>query len=101
MPGESTVSMNFWGFTPSMMKELEQGFPAFLDTALKENPLTSEYLLPVAVDQLIREGKAKVKVLRSTDRWYGVTYKEDRESVVNALQSLKDKGLYPQILWGK
>lgn len=101
VPGESTVSMNFWGFTPSMMKELEQGFPAFLDTALKENPLTSEYLLPVAVDQLIREGKAKVKVLRSTDRWYGVTYKEDRESVVNALQSLKDKGLYPQILWGK
>lgn len=97
--GESTVSMNFWGFTPSMMKEMEQGFPAFLDKALEEDPLKGEYLLPLAVDQLISEGKAKIKVLRSTDRWYGVTYKDDRESVVNALQSFKDKGLYPQKLW--
>lgn len=97
--GESTVSMNFWGFTPSMMKEMEQGFPAFLDKALEEDPLKGEYLLPLAVDQLIGEGKAKIKVLRSTDRWYGVTYKDDRESVVNALQSFKDKGLYPQKLW--
>lgn len=101
VPAESTVSMNFWGFTPSIIKEMEKGFPAFLDSALKENPLTSEYLLPVTVDLLIRGGKAKIKVLRSPDRWYGVTYKEDRESVVNALQSLKDKGLYPQKLWGQ
>ena len=100
VPEGTTVSMNFWGFTPSMMKEMEERFPEFLDKALKENPLKAEYLLPLAVDRLIREGKAKIKVLKSTDRWYGVTYKEDKDSVVNALQSMKDKGLYPEKLWG-
>ncbi|MDD4754425.1 MAG: sugar phosphate nucleotidyltransferase [Desulfitobacteriaceae bacterium] len=99
VPDETTVSMNFWGFTPSMMKEIEQRFSAFLDKALKEDPFKGEFLLPITVDQLINEGKAKIKVLQSVDRWYGVTYKEDRASVVSALQSLKDKGLYPQKLW--
>ncbi len=95
----TTVSMNFWGFTPSMMAEMEERFPAFLDKALVENPLKGEYYLPLAVDQLLKENKAKIKILPSTDKWFGVTYKEDRESVVNALQSMKDKGLYPEILW--
>lgn len=99
VPGGTTVSMNFWGFTPSMMKEIEARFPAFLDKALKENPLKGEFLLPLTVDQLLKDDKAKVKILPSTDRWFGVTYKEDRESVVNALQSMKDKGLYPEKLW--
>lgn len=93
------VSMNFWGFTPSMLREMEERFPAFLDQALKENPLKGEYFLPGVVDQLIREGKADVKVLKSMDRWYGVTYKEDKEGVVAALQSMKDKGEYPEKLW--
>lgn len=96
---ETTVSMNFWGFTPSMMKELEAGFPAFLDKALKENPLKGEYFLPGEVDRLIRQKKADVKVLKSRDRWFGVTYKEDRQQVVSALQSMKDKGEYPDKLW--
>ncbi len=95
----TTVSMNFWGFTPSMMKEIENRFPAFLDKAMAENPMKGEFLLPLTVDQLLRENKAKVKILPSADRWFGVTYKEDRESVVNALQSMKDKGLYPEKLW--
>ena len=95
----TTVSMNFWGFTGSMMDELEKRFPPFLDKALKENPMKGEYLLPGTADELIKEGKADVKVLKSLDRWYGVTYKEDKESVVNALQSMKDNGLYPEILW--
>lgn len=99
VPEGTTVSMNFWGFTPSLMKELEARFPKFLDKALAENPLKGEFLLPLTVDQLLTEGKATVKVLRSTDKWYGVTYKEDRESVVDALQSMKDKGLYPEKLW--
>ena len=99
VPEGTAVSMNFWGFTPSMMQEIVDGFPAFLDKALAENPLKAEYLLPVAVDQLLNEGKAAIKVMKSEDRWYGVTYKEDRESVVNALQSMKDKGLYPEKLW--
>lgn len=95
----TTVSMNFWGFTPSMMKEMEVGFPAALDKILAENPLKGEYFLPGVVDRLLREGKAEIKVLKSRDRWYGVTYKEDKESVVSALQSMKDKGEYPDKLW--
>ena len=95
----TTISMNFWGFTGSMMQELENRLPKFLDKALAENPMKGEYLLPATADELIQEGKADVKVLKSMDRWYGVTYKEDKESVVNALQSMKDNGLYPEILW--
>lgn len=99
LPRGTVVSMNFWGFTQSMMKEMEERFPAFLDNALKENPMKGEYFLPGVVDQLIKEGKARVKVLRSQDRWYGVTYREDKDSVVSALQSMKDKGEYPDVLW--
>jgi hypothetical protein len=99
VPGGTTVSMNFWGFTPSMMKEIEERFPEFLDKAIAENPLKGEFLLPLTVDQLLKENKAKVKILPSADRWFGVTYKEDRESVVSALQSMKDKGMYPEKLW--
>ena len=95
----TTVSMNFWGFTESFIREMEARFPAFLDKALVENPLKGEYFLPGVVDQLIKEDKATVKVLRSHDKWYGVTYKEDKQSVVDALQSMKDKGLYPEKLW--
>lgn len=100
VPEGTTVSMNFWGFTPSMMREIEERFPAFLDKAIGENPLKGEFLLPLTVDQLLKENKATVKILPSADRWFGVTYKEDRESVVSALQSMKDKGLYPEKLWG-
>ena len=81
------------------MKELGDRLPAFLDKAMAENPLKGEYFLPGVVDQLIKEDKAEVKVLKSADRWYGVTYKEDKESVVAALQSMKDKGEYPPKLW--
>ena len=93
------VSMNFWGFTPSMMKEMENGFPAFLDKAMAENPLKGEYFLPGVVDRLISENKADVRVLSSMVRWYGVTYKEDLDAVKAALQSMKDKGEYPDVLW--
>ena len=99
VPEDSTISMNFWGFTPSIIKEMEDGFPAFLDDAIKNNPLKAEYLLPRKVDELLKEGKAEVKVLKTDDRWYGVTYKEDKEFVMDALRALKDKGLYPEVLW--
>ncbi len=95
----TTVSMNFWGFTESFVHEMEARFPAFLDKALAENPLKGEYFLPGVVDQLIQEQKASVRVLTSHDKWYGVTYKEDKQGVVDALQSMKDKGLYPEKLW--
>lgn len=99
LPEGTIVSMNFWGFTKSMMEEMEKGFPVFLDKALKENPLKGEYFLPSVVDRLVKEGKATVKVLPTSDKWYGVTYRKDKDQVVAALQSMKDKGLYPEKLW--
>ena len=97
--GDTIVSMNFWGFTKSMMNELEKNFPRFFETSVVENPLKAEYFLPGVVSGLLAEEKATVKVLTSQDKWYGVTYKEDKQGVVNALRSMKDKGLYPEILW--
>lgn len=96
---DSIVSMNMFGFTASMLKELECRFPEFLEKGLKENPMKCEYFLPSVVSDLIEEDKADVKVLCSEDRWYGITYKEDKEAVVSAVQKLKDTGVYPQHLW--
>lgn len=99
LPGDTVVSMNMWGFTKSMMPEIRDRFAAFLTENLPKNPLKCEYFLPFVVDELIREGKAEVTVLKSRDRWYGVTYREDKPVVVKAIQDLKDQGLYPQNLW--
>ena len=92
-------SMNMWGFTRSILEEIKTGFPAFLEKGLKENPLKCEYFLPAVVSDLLAEDRAAVKVLESEDKWHGVTYKEDKPVVVEAIQSLKDSGLYPQHLW--
>ena len=100
LPGDTIVSMNLWGFTKSFLTEAEARFPAFLDRALAENPLKGEYFLPSVVTQLLEEGKARVKVLRSHDKWYGVTYKEDKPMVVSALAEKTAQGLYPDDLWG-
>ena len=98
--GEDTiVSMNMWGFTESILGELDQRFAAFLEKGLKENPLKCEYFLPFVVDELLKENKAEVTVLKSVDRWYGVTYKEDKQMVVDAIRRLKDQGLYPEKVW--
>ena len=97
--GDTLVSMNMWGFTHSILEEIRDGFPAFLESRLKENPLKCEYFLPAVVSTLLEEGRATVKVLESEDKWYGVTYKEDKPVVVEAIQSLKDAGLYPEKLW--
>ena len=99
LPADTTVSMNFWGFTQSMMKEMQARFPAFLDRAMEQDPLKGEFYLPAVADQLIKEGRAAVKVLPTQDKWYGVTYRADKEMVMGALQSMKDKGLYPEKLW--
>lgn len=97
---DTPVSMNFWGYTGEMMDELVNRFAGFLDEALKTDPEKAEYFIPKVTDELIKEGKATCKVLTSRDRWYGLTYKEDKQVVMDALQSLKDKGLYPEVLWG-
>ena len=96
---DTIVSLNMFGFTASMLKELEARFPAFLDEGLKTNPLKCEYFLPAVTSALIEEGKATVKVLESEDKWYGITYKEDKPGIVAAIQGMKDNGLYPQHLW--
>ena len=99
LPGDTIVSMNLWGFTRSYLDEAWARFPAFLDDALKNNPIKGEYFLPSVVSQLIAEGKARVEVLRSRDKWYGVTYKEDKPVVVAAIRAMTESGLYPEKLW--
>ena len=99
LPEGSTVSMNMWGFSESILKELKERFAAFLDENLVKNPLKCEYFLPFVVDELLHEKKATVKVLKSEDKWYGVTYKEDKPVVMAAVQRMKDEGLYPQSVW--
>ena len=99
LPGDAIVSMNLWGFTPSFLREAQSRFPAFLERALAEQPEKGEYFLPSVGSQLIDEGKARVRVLRSHDRWYGVTYKEDKPTVVQAIAAMTQRGLYPEQLW--
>ena len=99
LSGDTVVSMNLWGFTRSFMDEALSRFPAFLDKAIAENPLKGEYFLPSVVTQLLDEHKARVKVLRSADKWYGVTYREDRPVVLKAIADMTASGLYPDNLW--
>ena len=99
LPADTIVSMNMWGFNQSFLKEAWARFPAFLDKALAENPEKAEYYLPTVVSWLISEGKARVKVLRSEDKWYGVTYREDKPVVVQAIAEKTASGLYPERLW--
>ena len=99
LAGDTLVSMNMWGFTRSFLDEAQARFPAFLDKALAEAPLKAEYFLPTVVDQLIREGRAEVRVLPSEDKWYGVTYREDKPSVTAAIAAMTQAGLYPEELW--
>lgn len=94
-----TVSMNMWGFTPSFLDELEARFPQFLAKNLEENPLKCEFFLPTVVGELIAEDKAAVEVLESADRWYGVTYHEDKQVVMDAVAKMRQEGIYPEILW--
>ncbi len=97
--GDTIVSMNMWGFTKSILKEIREGFPGFLEKGLRENPLKCEYFLPAVVSGLLEEGRASVSVLESEDKWYGVTYKEDKPVVMAAVRALKDEGVYPERLW--
>ena len=99
LSADTIVSMNMWGFTPSFLDKIEAGFPAFLETAVPANPAKAEYLLPRSVDALLKEGVASVKVLTSADKWYGVTYAQDKPVVVEALANLTKSGKYPDGLW--
>ena len=96
---DTIVSMNLWGFTASMMDALKERFPVFLENAIKNNPLKGEFFLPFVVNDLLDENKADAKVLTSADKWFGVTYKEDKPVVVAALEKLTEEGKYPSPLW--
>lgn len=94
---DSIVSMNCWGFTPDFLEEVRRRFPAFLDE--NQNNLKSEFFLPFVVQDLIKEGKAEVQVLKTHDKWFGVTYKEDKAQVMAAIADKIAKGEYPASLW--
>ena len=98
IPLEQPVSMNMWGFTPDFIEELKLRFTDFLD-GISGNEEKAEYLLPTIVDTLIKEGKATVHVLDTNDKWFGVTYKEDKEFVVKSFAALVEKGVYPESLF--
>lgn len=99
LPKDTIVSMNLWGFGKSIMREIEAGFGAFLKEGIKTNPFKCEYFLPSVVSRLLDEDRATVDVLTSRDRWYGVTYKEDKPLVEAAIRKMKKEGLYPENLW--
>lgn len=96
---KTPVSMNMWGFTPSIIPELGKALEEFFTTQVQKNPLKAECYLPIEVDSLLKEDKATVQVLSSKDKWFGVTYKEDKPYVTESIQKLKDAGVYPDVLW--
>lgn len=98
IPLNQNVSMNMWGLSPAFLEELERGFPGFL-AGLKEGDVKTEYLLPKIIDRLVQSQKAQVTVLETRDRWFGVTYKEDKPAVAAAIRNLVSEGVYPERLF--
>ena len=96
---ETPVSMNMWGFAPSFIREINARFPDFLANDVPKNPAKAEFFLPKSVSILLAANKATVKVLRTADKWYGVTYAADKPVVVAALKAMADEGKYPDGLW--
>ena len=99
LSADDPVSMNMWGLPPVILDELSERFPVFLD-GIPKGDLKAEYLLPAVIDTLIREGRAGVKVLPTEDKWFGVTYAEDKAYVEQALRALVSKGVYKEKLFG-
>lgn len=94
----SNVSMNMWGFTPEFIELLEEGFKKFFEN-IEGEELTKEYLLPIYIGELLEKNKISVKVLKTNDRWFGITYKEDKDLVVNSFKKLIEKGVYSSNLF--
>lgn len=96
---DAPVSMNMWGFDPSIFPYLKTSLDRFFAEEMEKNPLKSECFLPIETGRMIAEGKASVKMLSSEDKWFGVTYKEDKPGVMASIKALKDAGVYPERLW--
>lgn len=101
LPAGTIVSMNLWGFSPAILQEIEGRFAGFLSENLPKNPLKCEYFLPLIPNQLIAEGKGRVQVLPTQEKWYGVTYHDDMPHVKQSIAHMKTAGLYPDALWRK
>ncbi len=99
LPADTTVSMNMWGFSRSILEEIKDRFPKFLEEGIEKNPMKCEFYLPGVVSDLLEEEKATVSVLTSKDKWYGITYKEDKPVVVAAIEKMKKDGIYPEKVW--
>ena len=99
LSGNTLVSMNFWGFQPSMLDELARLFPVFLRERLAKDPTKCEFFLPFTVDELIQTGLASVHMLTTDEAWYGVTYREDLASVQAAIAAMHEAGRYPDVLF--
>ena len=93
------VSMNFWGFTPKIFEQCKEIFDEFIKKGVVENPMKSEHVIPTAVGDLVRDNKCKVKMLSSKDKWFGVTYPEDKQIVQDSINELIEQGIYPEKLW--
>ena len=100
IPSDSPVSMNLWGFGAEYMEVLKAGFIKALDRIMVENPMKGEYYIQTPINDQIADGSATYEVLTSADKWFGVTYKEDKPEVVAKFAALKDEGVYPRDLWG-
>ena len=98
LAGMTPVSMNFWGFNRSFLDDIKELFPKWLDKTLPVNPVKGEFFLPLVADELIKSGKGSIKVLECNETWYGITYKEDMPSVVNAIAGMRAEGMYPDSL---
>lgn len=98
LSGDTQVSMNCWGFGKSMLDELVRRFPVWLDDNLPVNPLKCEYFLPFVANALIKEGHGTVRVLDCAETWYGITYKDDLQSVIDAIRDMRSRGIYPEAL---
>ncbi len=99
LPEDALASMNCWCFQPQMIDEIEKYFIRFLSTEVPENPLKSEFYIPFLVRDMLKEGKCTVDVIETADKWFGVTYKEDKPDVVKSITALVESGKYPEKLW--
>lgn len=99
MSDDALVSMNFWGFTPKIFEQLEPVFRNFLQESLEANPMKCEHVIPNAIGELVSKGICNVRMLSSKDRWFGVTYKEDKPEVVARIAEKKASGEYPDVMW--
>ncbi len=99
LPGNAPTSMNFWCFSSDFMGAIIEFFETFMREEVPKNPMKAECYLPVVVSSLLKEGRCDVKILQTSDKWHGVTYKEDKPALVSAIKDMKEKGIYPKYLW--